>query len=172
MPTPKKAPAASPFDLAGALIQAFATNQRINEYMLEALAPAAWDVKPPEGAGRTIAAIVAHIHNVRLMWLKAVAPGEPLPEKLDRGTVSIEEAKEALRLSCTPLAAVLDRALHGDGQVRGFKPDAAGFFAYLITHEAHHRGQIASLARRLGHPLPQQVQFGLWEWGSRSKECA
>jgi uncharacterized damage-inducible protein DinB len=51
--------------------------------------------------------------------------------------------------------------------VKNFRPDAAGFFAYLIAHDAHHRGQIAMLARQLGHTLPPKINFGMWEWGSR-----
>jgi uncharacterized damage-inducible protein DinB len=37
----------------------------------------------------------------------------------------------------------------------------------LIAHDAHHRGQIAMLARQLGHALPQKAMFGMWEWGTR-----
>jgi uncharacterized damage-inducible protein DinB len=51
--------------------------------------------------------------------------------------------------------------------VKSFKPDVAAFFGYLIAHDAHHRGQIAMLARQVGHPLPQKAMFGMWEWGSR-----
>jgi uncharacterized damage-inducible protein DinB len=64
---------------------------------------------------------------------------------------------------------VLDTAL-ASGQVKGFKPDAVSFVAYLIAHDAHHRGQITSLARRLGHPVPKSVGFGMWEWNSRGRE--
>jgi uncharacterized damage-inducible protein DinB len=40
----------------------------------------------------------------------------------------------------------------------------------LIAHEAHHRGQIAMLARGLGYELPQKVGYGMWEWNTRGKE--
>jgi len=160
--------AASPFDLQSALVSAFATNNRINCYLIENVPAEAWTAKPPEGKGRTIAAIVAHIHNVRLMWLKAIG-GAKLPAKLDE-TASAKEALRALGESHAALAAVLTGALE-TGQVKSFKPDAASFFAYLIAHDAHHRGQITSLARRLGAPIPQSVGFGMWEWGSRAKEA-
>jgi hypothetical protein len=52
-----------------ALLNAFDTNNRINQYLIDNLPPAAWNAKPPEGQGRTIGAIVAHMHNVRVMWL-------------------------------------------------------------------------------------------------------
>jgi len=64
---------------------------------------------------------------------------------------------------------VLKGALESDGRVKGFRPDVAGFFGYLIAHDAHHRGQIWMLARQVGHPLPQKAMFGMWEWGTRGK---
>jgi hypothetical protein len=51
--------------LPSALLNAFDTNNRINCYLIEALPREAWTGKPSDGKGRTIAAIVAHMHNVR-----------------------------------------------------------------------------------------------------------
>jgi hypothetical protein len=61
--------ARAPFSLPQALLVAFDTNDRINQYLIDNLPAAAWLAEPPQGKGRTVAAIVAHIHNVRLMWL-------------------------------------------------------------------------------------------------------
>jgi uncharacterized damage-inducible protein DinB len=152
--------------LPEALLNAFQTNDRINHYLIENLPPAAWKEKPPDGKGRTVAAIVAHMHNVRVMWLK-VAKAEDIPAQLDRATVTPPQALRALEASRLALDAVMSRALETDGRVRGFRPDVAGFFGYLIAHDAHHRGQITMLARQVGHPLPQKAMFGMWEWGSR-----
>jgi hypothetical protein len=55
--------------LPTALLNAFNTNNRINHYLIDHLPAAAWKASPPEGKGRTIQAIVAHMHNVRVMWL-------------------------------------------------------------------------------------------------------
>lgn len=163
---PKAAPAAA-FSLKESLLSALATNNRISRYLLENIFPEAWSAKPPEGKGRSIGAIAAHMHNVRLMWLKAIGVAE-LPPKLEENA-AVDQVLPALDQSHAALAVLLSDALE-TGKVKGFKPDAAGFFAYLIAHDAHHRGQIASLARRLGHPIPQTVQFGMWEWGTRAKE--
>jgi len=160
---------AEPFSLSQALIEAFRTNDRINQYLLENLPEAAWRADPPEGKGRTIAAIVAHIHNVRVMWLKAAAKGSKIPEQLNRATVTRAQAQKALEHSERALSAVLESSLKSDGKVKGFRPDVAGFFGYLIAHDAHHRGQICMLARQVGHPLPQKAMFGMWEWGTRGK---
>ena len=152
--------------LPAALLNAFETNNRINLFLIENLPTESWTAKPPDGKGRAIAAIVAHMHNVRVMWLKAVKAAE-IPDQLDRATVTPPEARRALEGSTKALRAVLSDALATDGRVKGFKPDVAGFLGYLISHDAHHRGQIAMLARQVGHPLPQKAMFGMWEWGRR-----
>ena len=103
------------------------------------------------------------------MWLKAAAKGTKIPEQLDRATVTPAQATKALEQSRTALTALLKSALERDGRIKGFRPDVAGFFGYLIAHDAHHRGQICMLARQVGHPLSQKAMFGMWEWGTRGK---
>jgi uncharacterized damage-inducible protein DinB len=149
-----------------ALLNAFNTNNRINQYLIDNLPLAAWKSTPPDGKGRTVAAIVAHMHNVRVMWLRA-AKAEDIPAQLDRVTVTPSQAMRGLEASREALCVVMSRALETDGRVKGFRPDVAGFLGYLIAHDAHHRGQITMLARQTGHPLPQKAMFGMWEWSSR-----
>jgi len=162
---PKAAPA---FSINEALLTAYDTNDRINQYMIENLPAEAWRAEPPAEKGRTIAAIVAHIHNVRVMWLKA-AKAANIPDQLDRASVTPAQAVKGLEQSRAALSAVIKSALESDGKVKGFRPDVAGFLGYLISHDAHHRGQICMLARQVGHSLPQKAMFGMWEWGSRGK---
>ena len=157
-----------------ALLNAFNTNNRINQYLIDNIPQAAWNAKPPGGKGRSIPAIVAHMHNVRLMWLKAATRGKDkdkaggrIPLSLDPAKVTPSQALRALEQSRHALSVVMSEALEDDGRIKGFRPDVAGFVGYLIAHDAHHRGQIAMLARQSGHPLPQKAMFGMWEWGSR-----
>jgi uncharacterized damage-inducible protein DinB len=157
----------APFVLADALLAAFDTSERINHYLLESLPEAAWRAEPPNGKGRDVAAIVAHMHNVRVMWLKATKGKGKVPEQLDRDKVTPAQAGKALEQSRAALREILQASLAGDGRIKGFRPDVAGFFGYLIAHDAHHRGQIAMLARQVGHPIPQKATFGMWEWGVR-----
>ncbi len=160
---PKKS--AAPFVLAEALLSAFDTNDRINQYLLESLPGEAWRAEPPGNKGRDVAGVIAHMHNVRVMWLKATKG--KVPEQLDRFTVTPAQARKALEASRAALHEVLKAALEADGRIKGFGPDVAGFFGYLIAHDAHHRGQITMLARQAGHPIPQKAMFGMWEWGVR-----
>lgn len=157
---------AAPFDPAAGMLNAWAINHRINLYLLNNLPAGAWRAATLDGKGRTIASIAAHIHNVRRMWLQAVGVN-PLPVKLEPENATLPEVQSAMEASTAAIADVLKAALAGDGRVKGFKPDASAFFAYLISHDGHHRGQIALLARQMGHPLPKSAGFGLWEWGTR-----
>ena len=167
-PKPRRGKAA--VDLAAALAQTLATNERLNQYLLEQLDARVWDLPAPIGKGRRIRSIVAHVHNVRLLWLaKAVAP-TAAPSKVSRDTLTLEQARQALAESAAALDELLRRALAAGGHLADFKPDVVGFVGYLIAHEAHHRGQICLLARMLGHPLSHSASFGLWEWRRRSDE--
>jgi uncharacterized damage-inducible protein DinB len=148
------------------LLNAFNTNNRINQYLIDGLPHGVWKAKPPEGKGRTVAAIVAHMHNVRVMWLKATK-ADDIPAQLEKSTVTPAQALRAMESSRHALSVLIDRAIAADGRIKGFRPDVAGFLAYLIAHDAHHRGQITMLARQLGSPIPQKVMFGMWEWGQR-----
>ena len=55
------------FELKQALLEAYAVNEEMNQMLLAAIDERAWRADPPTGKGRPIAAIFAHIHNVRHM---------------------------------------------------------------------------------------------------------
>ena len=150
---------------ADAVLRSFSIHNRIHLYLLDALAPEVWMATPPGGKGRTLAALVSHVHSVRLMWLKA-AGVKVLPAALEK-MATVAEAKQALDASAAALQERLSTALHGDGRMPSFKPDAWAFVGYLIAHEAHHRGQMVLLARQLGYPGDKKASFGIWEWGVR-----
>ena len=150
------------------LLATWAIHNRINLYMLAAIPAEAMD-DVSASRGRTVAEQFAHVHNVRLMWLKAAAP------ELLRDLVKIEKQeaadaallKDALERSGTAIADLLRQSLSAGGRIKGFKPHAAAFLGYLISHESHHRGQIALTLKQGGHPLDRKISFGLWEWGVR-----
>lgn len=49
-------------------------------------------------------------------------------------------------------------------------PAGATMFAYMFSHEAHHRGQIIMLAHQLGYRLPAEAWGGIWQWDKLWKE--
>src|SRR5882724_10147687 len=100
--------------IPGALLGAFNTNNRINHYLIDNVPAAAWKAKPPDGKGRTIPAVVAHMHNVRVMWLKVSAKDGTIPEQLDRAKVTPTQALRALEQSRQALCVLISRALESD----------------------------------------------------------
>ena len=149
------------------LIDTWQIHARINLYMLDAIPPEALgDVAPSKG--RSVAEQFAHMHNVRLMWLNAAAPELVAGlQKLEKGAV-LDGAvlREALTASGVAIEQLLAEGAR-NGRVKGFKPHPTAFLGYLVSHESHHRGQIATTLKANGHPLDRKVAFGIWEWGVR-----
>ncbi len=156
-------------NLIADLIAAWRINERVNQYLIDHLTDQAWTAKPPGGKGRTIAAVFAHMHHVRLMWVKAAAKGATLPAKTEASVLDRAASKAALTESAAAIVQLLEQGL-ASGKVSGFPPSAAAFLGYMLSHDAHHRGQVTMLARQLGYPVPASAGFGMWEWNTRAKE--
>ncbi len=162
-------------DQCQVMAEAYAVNDRMNQLVLENLDPRAWRAKPPGGKGRTIVAIFSHVHNIRRKWLRLSAPHLKLPAQLDRTRCTQKQARAALAESaarCSEMLADQDRLKKflRDGWARPW-PAGAAMFAYMITHDAHHRGQVCMLAGQLGFPLPGKVAYAIWNWERLWKEC-
>lgn len=149
------------------LIETWNIHDRINRYLLNAVLDDSFgSTLGPKH--RTIYQLFAHIHNVRLMWLKSAAP-ELLTglAKLEGETGDRENLAAALDASGQAIAALLRKSMAAGGKVKGFKPHVVAFLGYLISHESHHRGHIGWTLKNTGHPLDQKTSYGLWEWGVR-----
>jgi uncharacterized damage-inducible protein DinB len=165
--------------LGQAAVQIFSANDRINQLLIERLDPAVWRAKPP-GNVRTIAAIFTHMHNVRSKWVRLTAPHLKVPRQLNRAHCTPKQTRAALAESAARCAEMLAEALGDpDSGVKKFRRDGwaspwpAGpeMLCYMLSHEAHHRGQVCMLAHQLGFALPTQVTSGMWSWEKLWKEC-
>jgi uncharacterized damage-inducible protein DinB len=162
-----------------AAVQIFAVNDRINQMLIEHLDPAAWRAKP-EGKARNIAAIFTHMHNVRCKWVRLTAPHLKVPRQLNRAHCTPQQARAGLAESAARCSEMLAEALGaGRGSVQKFlrdgwaRPWPVGpeMLCYMLSHEAHHRGQVCMLAHQLGFPLPKKVGYGIWNWEKLWKDC-
>lgn len=164
-------------ELRDVLLEIYAVNDAMNQLLLAHLDKRAWRAKPPSATGRggrTIAAIFAHLHNVRVTWLRHSAPHLRRPAPLDPDRCTVTQASAALEKSATQCLRMLNDALGaGPGrQVTKFTrdgytqtwPAGGAMFGYMFSHEAHHRGQIVMLAHQLGYRLPVPGAYGIWHW--------
>jgi len=149
------------------IIDTWNINNRINLYMLDAIPVEALnDVSASKG--RTVAQQFAHVHNVRLMWLKGAAP--ELMEGVEKVEKEVAADKKllvrALKDSGRAMESLFKKAIV-EGKVKGFKPHVTAFLGYVLAHESQHRGQIALSLKQAGKPLDKKIGYGIWEWGVR-----
>ncbi|MGV3697852.1 DinB family protein [Flavobacterium sp.] len=149
------------------IIETWYIHNRINLYLLDAIEEIYLnDISASKG--RKVADQFAHLHNVRMMWLKVAAP--ELLDGLTKFDKDIQINKSILvselSKSADAVAQLLEKGFN-EGKIKGFKPHPTAFLGYLISHESHHRGQIMLTLKQSGHAVDPKTQYGLWEWGSR-----
>ena len=162
------------------LLEMYAVNDAMNQHLLAHLDPQAWRAELPETSGhRSIAAIFAHLHNSRLVWLRNSAPHLECPAPLDPRRCTMKQAAAAHKRSAIQCLRMLTNALSASpgrkvtrfsrGWLRPW-PAGATMFAYMFSHEAHHRGQILMLAHQLGYRIPLSTAAHIWHWDTLWKE--
>jgi uncharacterized damage-inducible protein DinB len=165
-------------DLREALVESYAVNERMNQIVLEHLDLRAWRARLAGTRGRTIADIFSHVHNIRRKWLRLSAPHLQLPPPLDRARCTPEQARAALAQSGARCGEMLADAL-SRRRVKGFRrdgwakpwPPGAAMAAYMMSHDAHHRGQVCMMAHQLGFPLTAKAGYEIWVWEKLWKQC-
>ncbi len=157
----------------------FAANDRMNQLLIENLDPAAWRAKP-SGNARTIAAIFTHMHNIRTKWVRLTAPQVKVPAQLNRARCTPLQARAAFAESAARCMEMLDEALgEHTGRIQKFYSDSwfrpwpvgLEMLCYMLSHEAHHRGQVCMLAHQMGFPLSKKVESDIWNWHKLWKDC-
>jgi uncharacterized damage-inducible protein DinB len=170
-------------EIRDVLLETYAVNDAMNQLLLAHLDARAWRARPPGATGRggrTIAAIFTHLHNSRLPWLRRSAPHLKCPARLDPRRCSMKQAAAAHKKSAKQCLRMLADALSAQRKRRVTKffrdswmpvwPAGGAMWAYMFSHEAHHRGQILMLAHQLGYPFPTQAAVGIWWWDKLWKQ--
>jgi len=153
-----------PLEVEAELLEAFRRSGAASGYLFSILPPGLWRRSPPGGRGRSIAAIAAHMQSVRRMFAR-MGGARPGPPSLDRKTVTIAQARNAIRQSTDLLATQFEKALEERrSRVAGMPRRVVDMLTYLMQHDAHHRGQICTLARDLGHEFAAGEMARIWGW--------
>jgi uncharacterized damage-inducible protein DinB len=169
-------------EIRDTLLETYASNDAMNQLILSHLDRRAWRAQPlsQKGSGRTIAAIFAHLHNVRCKWLRLTAPHLKRPPLLDPDRCTMKQAAAAHRRSAVQCLRMLSDALSAAPNRRVAKfsrdswmptwPAGGTMFAYMFAHEVHHRGQILMLAHQLGYRILDKTP-GIWQWEKLWKQA-
>jgi uncharacterized damage-inducible protein DinB len=104
---------------------------------------------------------------VRLQWLET-AGGKDLMKGLARfegkESPSRADLAKALEASGDAMARYFEEFAAGTRKSATLKKGVGGLFAYLIAHEAHHRGSMLLTIKQAGFPLDDALKWGIWEW--------
>src|SRR3981189_1871548 len=109
------------------------------------------------------------MHNARSKWVRLIALDLKVPRRLNREHGTPQQARAGLAESAARCAEMLAEALGGGGgRAEKFRRDGWAppwpvgpeMLCYLLSHEAHHRGQVCMLAHQLGFPLPIFITSG------------
>ena len=149
------------------VIETFEINNRINLFLLNET-DESWLNDSVASKGRNAGEQFAHIHNVRLMWVKAAAP-ELLTglNKIEKENgINKKQLVKELTNSGIAIVKLLNKAF-AENRVKGFKPHPTAFVGYIISHESHHRGQIMLCLKENKHLTNKSLGFAIWEWGTR-----
>jgi uncharacterized damage-inducible protein DinB len=152
-----------PLNLEEELVECFEACGRVTEYLAGVVPEPLWHEPPPTRHGRTIAAMITHMHGVRKTFAKM--GGAPVPAALDRFRVTPAQARRALHEMNDTLTRLFRESLaRGETRVKGMPRRSVNMMAYLNEHDAHHRGQIMLRARELGHTFSGDEVMRVWGW--------
>jgi uncharacterized damage-inducible protein DinB len=149
------------------LLETWNIHHRMNLLVIGNITDAGMQKTLSTKGGRTIYLQFVHIHNVRMQWLEICAKDifkkyTVLDKELafDRKTLL-----NALDGSFVGIKELLERSWDDGGKVKGFKKGVIPLLGYFVSHESHHRGNILVTLKQAGEKIPDNVKWGLWEWG-------
>ena len=153
-------------NLHAQLLQAWEINNRVNLMILDNISSEGLNSTLSVRGGRTVALQFVHMHNVRLNWLEHTAKDIfKKYQSLDKtGKLSKTILKSAFQDSGKAIKELIQQSLENGGTLKGFKRGLIPFLGYLMTHDAHHRGNILLTLKQTGVKMDAKVKWQIWEW--------
>ena len=143
--------------------EAWLVNHRVNALLLDAVGEEGLEQSYAPRA-RNVRKVFVHMHNQRLNWLGATLKNPPKIARLKaREAHDVATLKAALEESGQAMADLVERIFRKE-EVKGFDRSPATFLAFVLAHEAHHRGQVVLTLRMAGKPIPREAANALWDW--------
>lgn len=146
------------------IIYSWNQNNKVTLYLLDNIEENWLSIKLND-KGRSIGEQFVHINNIRSFWINKV--GEKIDLKIDK---KYGKNKQQLIAALQKSSQVMTDTLHQLFQqesINGYKPHPTAFFAQMIAHESHHRGQIMATISRNDLKISKSVNFGLWSWNNK-----
>lgn len=141
-------------------------NNRVNLMLIDSLDAAALEATLSKRGGRTVGGQLAHLHNTRITWLEECSK-ELLQDlskaSAEKGSDKIY-LKEQLIRSGEAIEKLIEQSLAAEGKLKNFKRGIVPFLGYMISHEAHHRGNILLTLKQTGIKTDDQLKRNFWEW--------
>ena len=151
-------------DIKADIIQTWNQNNKVTLYLLDNLEDD-WLSSKLNNKGRSIGEQLVHINNIRSFWINKV--GEKIDLKIDKKYAKDKlKLNRALLISSKKMSETLSQLLLQES-IKGYKPHPTAFFAQMIAHESHHRGQIMTIVARNDLKISKSVNFGLWNWNNK-----
>jgi Uncharacterized protein conserved in bacteria len=148
------------------IIETWMINNRVNLMLINAISNKDMECTLSKKGGRTVALQFAHLHNLRLWHMENYAKKlmNGLSEINKDEIITKEILTDKLSASADAIAEWIGKGIDDYGKIKGFKRGVIPMLGYLLAHEAHHRGNIILTLKQCGHKIPQEVQYGIWDW--------
>lgn len=146
------------------IIYSWNQNNKVTVYLLDNIKED-WLSTKLNNKGRSVGEQFVHINNIRSFWISKVSGKIDL--KIDKKYANNKSKLiDALQKSSQKMSNTLSQ-LFQQQSIKGYKPHPTAFFAQMIAHESHHRGQIMATVARNDLKINKSVNFGLWAWHTK-----